>query len=705
VNLAYILPPIFAFSFAIILFVIVIRRMWHSFLHRIFNLFILMIALWALFIFLMRISPNIKQALMWQLAVTIIGPGNGILFYHFTVALTRLRPKSWLLPAGYFLWILFAALTPTGLLVKDCQIKSYGYAPIWGPLMVPYIIYVYFFTVLGLTNLIKAYRISHSSDERNRISYVIAGIGFALVGGLTDMLAVLEILPYPFGILGNMIFCLLAVTAILRYRLLDIRIVFKRGFIYLLISTLVAIPYIGCIFLFYQFFDKPVPAWAYLILLILLALTLHPLWVKMQGLIDRWFYRERYDYLKALEDFSQEAHNISNLDQLSSSLTRLIARALQASSVHLLLPSISGDFSVRAYAGENTSQFGIEGYSSLLRWMQSNRSLLYRQDLDVIPQLQSLTSREIEEFKKIKAELFVPIVTKEKELVGMLILGEKISHSHYSDEDERLLQAVTSRMATELENAHLYDLEKSTRRELEEQNEQKTEFLHSVSHELKTPLTAIISSSELLDDESPVDDSMRKRLIKNIRESAWSMDRRVTELLDLAKVQVDVLKITQAPIEIGPVIGDSVAEISVLFSKKGQKLTVEIPDSLPKVNGDREKLQQVLLNLLSNANKFSPSGSDILLKARKGENKVIIEVKDSAPLVTEEEKKKLFLPYYRGEDASKRERFPGIGLGLAISKQLVGLHHGEIWVETKSGKGNIFAFSLPTLDGKTNNAV
>jgi signal transduction histidine kinase len=660
-NPAYSLSPLAAAVVSLILLLVVLcngrktRGKW------IFSGLLISMVMHNLLVFGMRISTSTEQALIWIRISTVPGFAIFVLFYHFILVFTNTKRQKYTIIIAYTILVLFAAFTPTNLIIKNLRVENYGYAPVQGP--VTFILSPLVFVFLGGTvyNLVRRYKQSSSHSERNRILYLLIAILFPLLGSLLDSFTNLP----PAYVWGNLIFCLICTIAILRYQLLDIRVVFKKSIVYLLISTLVAIPYIGCIFLFYQFFDKPVPAWAYLILLVLLALTLHPLWVKMQGLIDRWFYRERYDYLKALEDFSQEAHNISNLDQLSSSLTRLIARALQASSVHLLLPSISGDFSVRAYAGENTSQFGIEGYSSLLRWMQSNRSLLYRQDLDVIPQLQSLTSREIEEFKVIKAELFVPIVTKEKQLVGVLILGEKISHNPYSDEDERLIQAVTSRMASELENAHLYDLERATRKELEEQNEQKTEFLHSVSHELKTPLTAIISSSELLNDESSVDDSMRKRLIKNIRESAWSMDRRVTELLDLAKV--------------------------------------EIPDSLPKVNGDREKLQQVLLNLLSNANKFSPSGSDILLKARKGENKVIIEIEDSAPLVTEEEKKKLFFPYYRGEDASKRERFPGIGLGLAISKQLVGLHQGEIWVETKSGKGNIFAFSLPILDGKNNN--
>jgi signal transduction histidine kinase len=180
------------------------------------------------------------------------------------------------------------------------------------------------------------------------------------------------------------------------------------------------------------------------------------------------------------------------------------------------------------------------------------------------------------------------------------------------------------------------------------------------------------------------------------------MDKKVAGLLDLAQMQIGELKIEPKPLEIGRMITEAASQLCILFEKKEQTLTLEIPDSLPKVNADRGKLEQVLFNLLSNANKFSPTGSNIILRAREMDRRIIVEVDDSAPVVTEEEKRKLFDPYYRGEDADKRKRLPGLGLGLAISKKLVDLHQGQIWVESKPGKGNTFAFSLPVLAQRTN---
>jgi signal transduction histidine kinase len=114
------------------------------------------------------------------------------------------------------------------------------------------------------------------------------------------------------------------------------------------------------------------------------------------------------------------------------------------------------------------------------------------------------------------------------------------------------------------------------------------------------------------------------------------------------------------------------------------------------VTADRDKLEHIIYNLLSNANKYSPSGGSIILRARHCDSKVVVEVEDSAPIITNEEKERIFEPYYRGEDINRKKRIPGLGLGTTVTKNLVELHGGEIWIDSKPEKGNIFAFSLLT---------
>ncbi|MFC1902934.1 ATP-binding protein [Chloroflexota bacterium] len=699
-NYYFILPLVQVVS-CLALAAIVLKGHLRSVTHHLFCLFLLSLSTWGLVIFAMRASPDTQYAYFWVRLLIPLGPLISVLIYHFAVRCTGRQIKRWLLPSLYGFCLLCIPLAATGLVFSGMQIKPYGYAPIFGPAMGVWILFEYGVILMAMLAFLRVYRNSQDSERRNRAAYITAGFIILLIGGAFDVLPVLGLPLYPGVIIGNIAFCLIATVAIVKYNLLDINIILRKGAAYLIISTMIGIPYVGVLLLLHQLFAPIVPIWANFIILVVLAIFLQPIWQRVQHIVDRWFYHERYDFLAALEDFSQKAHNISNLNQLSSSLIELVSRALRTSNAHLFLGTRNGDFTVVASSVGNAPQSVIESDSPLLLWMQSNRSILYSRYLTVIPQLRFLTMKERSELKKMEAELIVPIMTKEKELVGLLALGEKLTRQPYSQEEERLLLAIASRLAVELENARLYDSERTARKELEEQNEQRTEFLHNITHELKTPLSAIISSSELLSEAPIKDHKLRERLIGNIRQSAWTIDRRVSELLDLAKMRIGQLMIEPEPLETGSVIAEIASKLSILFEKKEQNLKVEIPDSTVKVNADREKLEQVLFNLLSNANKFSPAGSDITLRVRALDKKVIVEIEDSAQSIAEGEKNKLFNAYYRGEDRGRRERFSGLGLGLAISKRLVELHQGEIWVENRPGKGNVFAFSLSILEQET----
>jgi signal transduction histidine kinase len=234
-------------------------------------------------------------------------------------------------------------------------------------------------------------------------------------------------------------------------------------------------------------------------------------------------------------------------------------------------------------------------------------------------------------------------------------------------------------------------------KELKQRNEQMTGFLHSITHELRTPLTAITASAELLisDETNSISPEQQKHLLNNINQSAWMMDSTVGDLLDLARIQIGRVELKLEPIVIREVMDNLTSQLSPLFENKQQTIEIGIPGKLPLVKGDRKRTKQVILNLLSNANKYSVKGGQIGVFARTQNNMVRIEVKDSAPLINETERANLFEPYYRGGSTEEQQRLPGLGLGLAISKSLVTLMGGEIGVVSEEGHGNTFYFTLP----------
>ena len=250
-------------------------------------------------------------------------------------------------------------------------------------------------------------------------------------------------------------------------------------------------------------------------------------------------------------------------------------------------------------------------------------------------------------------------------------------------------------------SSHPVEISASDGLQMPEEYDRTAEAFSRVAHELKAPLTAIIFSAELLGMLQLLDtsrDSHKEALIQNISDNASKVNRRITDLLDFIKARNGGLELEPRSIEIGPLISQAVSHSVVLFSKKRQSLKLDVPDSLPKVRADGARLQQVLGNLLEHASETSPDDSSITVSARRVGTGVVVEVKDSAPAISEWLKAKLFDPGYCGDGANGGHGFPALGPGLALSKRLVELHQGEIWVSSGGGNGNILAYSVPALE-------
>lgn len=696
-HLYLIIPPITAFALFFSLAVIVLLRDYRRITYRLFALFLVGMGLWGLIIFAFRTSPDIAHAKFW---IQTLLPANLLtcsVFLHFSFMQTRAKVKVWVLIAVYALFFFILGMALAGKMVKDVTTDIYGFLPFYMPLYLIPSVTCYIYLIAGMGSFLKAYRKSTSFNERNSYLYFLFGISLAMLGGIWDFLSTTSLKLPPMGLVGTILFGILATIAILRYHLLDIRIVVRKSVAYILTSTVVAIPYVGIIILFNIFLQENLPVWAHILLLLGLALGLQAMWQRVQRLVDRWFYREQYDFLKELERFSQEAHDISNLSELGSSLVGLISRAFQTASVHLLLLNELGNFRTVSYTGAHTQQIILQRRSPLIQWLNQNKGILHRPTLELDPKLQSMTAREKSDIADARAELFIPLKMNTGELVGLLMMGPKRSDQPYSDEDLRRIITVTSRMAVEMENARLYARETAMRQELQKLDEQKTEFLHHVAHELKTPLTAIISSSELMtaDDIVRIPLEQRERLLNNINRSAWLMDKKVGELLDLARIQIGSLELKFEPLDVGELIDDIASQLSSLFKNKEQSIETNVPATLPRVRADRERTTEVILNLLSNANKFSPAGTHVAIVASQRDNMVLMEVKDSAPVIDELDRSRLFEAYYRGGNSEDKQRVSGLGLGLAISKRLIELQKGEIGVLSEEGRGNTFYFTLP----------
>jgi len=241
------------------------------------------------------------------------------------------------------------------------------------------------------------------------------------------------------------------------------------------------------------------------------------------------------------------------------------------------------------------------------------------------------------------------------------------------------------------------DPKEAARQPSEKPDEEWLRFIDTLSHELKTPLTSIIAAAGLLAEElEEKEEEPYQKLIKNIIHNSNVLETRLAELLDIVKTGGGRLSLKLEPLDMKSLLQGIGFQIAPLVQSKAQNFYLDLPDTIPLVQGDGQRLEQAVFNLVSNAHKFTPEGGSITLRARKRDTELIIEVQDDGIGIPKEEQGKLFKPYSRIN--SDMQKHPGLGLGLALAKQVVELHEGKIWIESEAAKGSIFAFSLPVRE-------
>jgi len=237
---------------------------------------------------------------------------------------------------------------------------------------------------------------------------------------------------------------------------------------------------------------------------------------------------------------------------------------------------------------------------------------------------------------------------------------------------------------------------KQRTKEAEEASRLKSQFVSNVSHELRTPINAIIGYTDLLKGEifGPVNQEQQEAL-EGIERNAGDLTRLVNDVLDLAKIASGKMSLERSEVDLARLIEEVVAGLRPLAEKKGLSIRCTVERGLPRIESDAGKIKQILVNLLSNAIKFTERG-EITVQARRRNDRdgVQVAVQDTGIGIRSEELPKIFDPFHQVNGASTREH-GGVGLGLAIVRELLQILDGDIYVESEYGRGSTFAFFLP----------
>ncbi len=299
-----------------------------------------------------------------------------------------------------------------------------------------------------------------------------------------------------------------------------------------------------------------------------------------------------------------------------------------------------------------------------------------------------------------RAVLGVPLLRDDR-LVGGLVI-RRIRPGEFAPSVVNMLQTFTGQSVLAIQNARLFDEIRQKGAQLEAANQLKSQFLANMSHELRTPLNAIIGVTEmLLEDARDLKRDDEIEPLERVLRAGRHLLELINDILDLSKIEAGKMDLHADTFPVALLVGDVVKTIEMLAGKNGNRLVLDCPAGIGSMHADQIRVRQVLLNLMSNANKFTKNGTvsvTVRREAREGRDWVAVAVADTGIGMTPEQLSRLFNDFVQA-DASTTRKYGGTGLGLAISRRLCQMMGGEITVTSELGKGSTFLMNLPAEYG------
>jgi PAS domain S-box-containing protein len=393
--------------------------------------------------------------------------------------------------------------------------------------------------------------------------------------------------------------------------------------------------------------------------------------------------------IRRLQAVTDSALGRFALDDLLHEMLRRVRELLETDCAAILLTTEDGRWLVvRAAIGFEEAAKGlhIPVGKGVAGSIAVQRAPLIVEDISTLDVINPILRQ------RVRSLIGAPLIV-EGRLIGV-IHADTISARRFSESDLRLLQLAADRIALAIEQTRLYEVEKNARRQAEESNRVKDEFLALVSHELRSPLNAMLGYARLLRFGS-LDSQKVRNAVDVIERSGMIQTQLIDDLLDTARIISGKLRLELGPVDLFAVVEGAIQTIYSAADAKGITIETDLSPKVGQITGDPERLQQVVWNLLSNAVKFTPAGGRVKTRLERADPHICITVSDSGKGISP-----YFLPYvfdrFRQADASSSRRYGGLGLGLALVKYLVELHGGTIEaLSDGEGKGSTFKVLLP----------
>ncbi|MBI3826018.1 MAG: GAF domain-containing protein [Candidatus Rokubacteria bacterium] len=711
------LLPLVAFLLSGSLLGLSLARNFRSPLNRIFAAFAASLMLWNFGVFMGRRAPDPASAHLWEYVIHAGIIAMPALYYHFLLAFldtTHRHRRTLGLVYGFAAAFTVVNATGSELFLRQGVIETFwGWAPVVGPLYVPFVVYFSGTLISGILRLVRAYRTMESSFRRNRALLILLGSFASLAGGFIDFARFIlaGFFPiadqiYPMGIPGNMAFAVLLGTAMVRYRLFDVDVAVKKMAIYTVLGVGVTSLVVGVTRLVEKVGAGDVDTlWLVVPLALVITIVLSPFGRRFDDFIHRVMFTRRRGCYETLLALSRRMAGILDFGTLVDTLVEGLVLGIPVThGVLLVFDEGANAFVVRrTEATLKTDEkvvAPLPAGSALVRWLaDSSDGVLVKEEARVDPRLAGYFHAASADLEAIPAALVVPLRV-EKKLIAILLIGEKLSGEIFDEQELEVLAVLANQTAISMENARLYAELGDSNIQLVKASRLKSQFLASMSHELRTPLNSIIGFSKVL--LRRIDGGLTDRqetYVKSVHNSSTHLLELINSILDIARIEAGKVDIRFQDVDLGLLVDECIESSLPLLRGKAVKVEREVAFDLPHLDADRTKVKQILLNLLSNAIKATVRGR-IVVRARPQDDAIHVSVADTGIGIRPEDLTRMFEPFERLDNPLARQ-VDGTGLGLAISRKFVELHGGRIWAESRENEGSTFHFLLPRHQAAT----
>ena len=576
-----------------------------------------------------------------------------------------------------------------------------------------YTILTAFYILSPIVILIKKRKNNdYSLIVKDQIKFLLIGYSlFALIIWFSNYILPVYFEVYFFNGIGpsfSMIFIGFVLFIIGRYSFLDIKLIVQRGIVYSILFSIIIGIYLVLMFLLSFFFQKNTDLTmlaSALITTMVCVYTIPIIEKYFKKWTDKIFFKDKYDYSEAIFSLSEILNKNIDLDRLLKESAGKLKNILKIKNLMIILPKqnilldAKGVLSVKSFSFIKDSIKAIE-----------DDDISYLNHSEIINLLKGVDKKS-EKYNALKmAEIYgkkfnisvtVPIKLENK-LIGLLMLGEKLSGDIYTNEDYNLLKTFSIQAGVALEKARLYekvknhskDLEKKVKArvsEIKELQEEQKQMMLEISHGLQTPLTII--KGELHNLESQVKD---KKNIKYLEKNLDRISMFIYDMLRLAKMENQKDGFEKEKFDLSELFFDLIENFKIITQERNISLKSDIEKNV-FFNGSKKEIEELIMNIVSNSVKYfgSKKNKEIKFVLKRKGSIIKLTIEDNGIGIKKDKIAKLFSRFYR---AGKDNR--GTGLGLAICKEIVNRHLGDIKVESEEGVGAKFIISLPLIKNK-----